>query len=284
MGLKKLGIETSRGVFAIEDAGGRAGRSLVLLHGAIANLRAWDSVIPALGDTFRVVSVDLPAHGWTSVDTLMFPGLAAGLVEICARLGLDDPILVGHSFGGLAAVVAAGTYPTRFSGVLTIDPYLSDLDVQGAHETVEQALSAVRREVWPWDTVSDIEADIDRAVDTLYSPGRDPVILKSVLRRGYREQPVGRFLRYPRKEDNMEMIKASWALGVNAAFDAVSCPLAIAIATGSDAPRRRGNLAMLRNRRPAIEAVEFPCGHDIVGFMPIELAEFITAWARRIQS
>ena len=155
---------------------------------------------------------------------------------------------------------------------------------------MEQALAEAREQPWPWDVVSDIDADIERAVSTLYSPGRDLDVLKAIQRRAYREQPGARFLRYPRKEDNLGMIVASWDLDVDKAYNAVMCPLSIAIATdiGPEAQRqtwvarRRKTLESFGSRSSRIESSEFPCGHDIVGFKPVELAEYIAEWVRRV--
>ena len=58
-------VETSNGTFAVEDTG-PPGTPVVLLHGAITNLRAWDRVIPALGPDLRAVArrqVLLPVDG-----------------------------------------------------------------------------------------------------------------------------------------------------------------------------------------------------------------------------
>lgn len=118
-------VETNNGTLAVEDTG-PPGTPVVLLHGAIANLRSWDRVISTLGSGLRAVSFDLPAHGQTRGGTLKFADLAAGLVALVDRLSLERPILVGHSFGGLAVVVAAGSHPSRFAGVMAIDPYLSN--------------------------------------------------------------------------------------------------------------------------------------------------------------
>ena len=287
--VKALDVETTHGTFAIEDAGS-PGIPLVCLHGAVANLRAWDGVIPALGPGLRPITIDLPAHGWTLIDTLGFPELAGALVEICDHLQLRDPIVVGHSFGGVAAVVAAGT--GRFSGAIAIDPYLSNQDVRRSHDSLEQALDEAHGQPWPWDEVSDIEADIDRAVTTLYSPGRVEQVLRAIQRRGYREQAGGMHRRYPRREDNMAMIAANWGIDLQAVYGAVACPLAIALATdaGPDgqlegwAAQRREALERLERSASQIDSREFSCGHDIVGLEPSELAAYITEWVRHVRS
>ena len=45
------------------DQGQRNGPALVLLHGSSASLYAWEPWVAQMGDQFRMVSLDLPAHG-----------------------------------------------------------------------------------------------------------------------------------------------------------------------------------------------------------------------------
>ena len=69
-------------------------------------------------------------------------------------------------------------------------------------------------------------------------------------------------------------------------------PLSIAIATevGPEVQRqtwvarRRKTLEGFVTRSSRIEFSEFLCGHDIVGFKPVELAEYIAEWVRRCRS
>jgi pimeloyl-ACP methyl ester carboxylesterase len=281
-----LTVETRNGSYAVEVRG-NSGAELVFLHGAVANLRAWDLVIFHLQRPFRTVCVDLPAHGQTETEELRFPSVASDLREIVDRLELEQPILVGHSFGALTALITVASYPGRFSGLVVVDPYLSNAEVRGRHEVVTQALLEAGRRDWPWKAVDDIDTDIELAIKTLYSPSIESSALAAILRRGYRPQADGRFLRYPRKEDNLKMIEANWAIDLDAAFAEASCRIAIAIATitatGAGAPtlleRRRRALEGIRGRTQQLDTTEFACGHDVVGLQPIELAAYISDWS-----
>ncbi len=86
---------------------GPSSHTLVLVHGAVANLRAWDGFLEALdraGErdlaescrSIRTVTVDLPCHGRSEGGALDFELSAEGIVAIADSLGLELPVLVGH--------------------------------------------------------------------------------------------------------------------------------------------------------------------------------------------
>lgn len=86
------------------------GPVVVLLHGTGASTHSWRDVAPLLADRHRVVSVDLPGHGFTTgrphgVLTLM--GMARALAQLFAQLGHRPALVAGHSAGAAIAVQLA---------------------------------------------------------------------------------------------------------------------------------------------------------------------------------
>ena len=47
------------------DQGPKTAPVLVLVHGSNASLFTWEPWVARLGDTFRIVTIDMPAHGLT---------------------------------------------------------------------------------------------------------------------------------------------------------------------------------------------------------------------------
>lgn len=86
---------------------GERGPALVLWHGITSSARNWWRVGPLLaGLGFHVYAPDLPGHGSTD-DAPGDYGVAqtARLLDSwLAALGLDAPVIVGHSWGGLNAL------------------------------------------------------------------------------------------------------------------------------------------------------------------------------------
>ena len=87
------------------------GPPLVLLHGIGSSRRTWDPVVPALGEDFTVIALDLPGFG----DSAPLPAhveptpamLAAAAAELLDELDVTSPHLAGNSLGGWVAVELA---------------------------------------------------------------------------------------------------------------------------------------------------------------------------------
>jgi pimeloyl-ACP methyl ester carboxylesterase len=228
--------------------------------------------------------LDLPAHGRTSVSHLKHLDLADALIEICGEMRIENPILVGHSFGALAAAVTAVSYPEMIYGVMAIDPYLNNREMTRQHKTVEDAMDEVGRMTWPWKDASDVDAEVDRCVETHYSPRHNEKNLKAMVHRGYRLLGDGTHTRYPRREDEMKGVEANWTVDVGATFNAIDCPLSIAVSIDSvwNLEKRRENLAEIARNVRKFESVEFQCRHDIPGYQPERLSNYIISWSERI--
>jgi N-formylmaleamate deformylase len=97
---------------------------LVLLHGLTANGACWTPLARSLEDEYDVVMPDArghgnsgaPPHGYTYEDH------AADVIELIRELGLTEPVLLGHSMGGMTAAVVASQFPRIIRGVILADP------------------------------------------------------------------------------------------------------------------------------------------------------------------
>ncbi len=98
-----------------------SGPGLLLVHGITEDRSFFAPVVPLLAGFGTVVAVDLPGHGRSArAASYALRDLAADLHRAYRASGVPgDPVLVGHSLGGLLAVVYAGSFPTR--GVVVVD-------------------------------------------------------------------------------------------------------------------------------------------------------------------
>lgn len=97
-----------------------SGPPIVFVHGLTYDRRMWAPVIERLRDGFTCVRIDLPGHGESSdASTYDLEAVMSAIRDLCERLELENPILVGHSVGGLIATF----YASRFSaaGLVTSD-------------------------------------------------------------------------------------------------------------------------------------------------------------------
>lgn len=61
------------------------------------------------------------------------------LPEVLNQCAIDKPILIGHSDGGSIAIIYAGTYPQKVSGIITeaAHVFVEDVTVEGIKRAVE---------------------------------------------------------------------------------------------------------------------------------------------------
>src|SRR5690242_10744284 len=116
-----------------------SGVPIVFLHGLTFDRRTWRPIIDRVGHEAQSLSIDLPAHGESPGDPMPLDQVAAEVHDLVTSLGLDDPIVVGHSMSGAIAFIYASTYPTR--AVVTVD---SGPEVQPFAEIVQQLEPTLR--------------------------------------------------------------------------------------------------------------------------------------------
>jgi pimeloyl-ACP methyl ester carboxylesterase len=99
---------------------------LLLIHGWIGDHRAMLPQILHFAKTRRVVAIHLRGHGDSDspVQDYTIAGFADDIAWQCEQLGLNKPVVVGHSLGGAIALELAGRHPDLPSGVVIIDSIL----------------------------------------------------------------------------------------------------------------------------------------------------------------
>ena len=124
------------------------GTPVVLLHGLTFDRRTWRPVVEALDGSVQSIAVDLPAHGESGGAPSSLDDVAEQVHEVVASLGVERPVVVGHSMSAGIAFIYAVAHPTR--GVVVVD---SGPHVQPFAELVHRvapALDAGRfADVWP---------------------------------------------------------------------------------------------------------------------------------------
>jgi pimeloyl-ACP methyl ester carboxylesterase len=96
--------------------------SVVLLHGGAANARWWDHIAPLLSVDRQVIAFDLSGHGDSGRrDSYDLEGWATEALAIARLASGNDPILIGHSLGGVVALRAAMTAGDELGGIIIVD-------------------------------------------------------------------------------------------------------------------------------------------------------------------
>lgn len=113
-------------VALVYDEAGGGSPPLVFVHGAACNRRFWDPQVRRFAVAHRVIAVDLRGHGES--DAPMQPYamrvFTDDLAWMCTQLGIEKPVVVGHSLGGMIALDFASAYPDDVGAAVLIDSLL----------------------------------------------------------------------------------------------------------------------------------------------------------------
>jgi magnesium chelatase accessory protein len=96
-----------------------SGPLLLLLHGTAAATHSWRDLAPLLARHFTVLGLDLPGHGFTTLDrhhALSLPFMATAVTRLLKVLELTPVVVVGHSAGaaiGLRMALDGAIAPER---------------------------------------------------------------------------------------------------------------------------------------------------------------------------
>ncbi len=108
------------------DSGERPGQGmppLLFLHGWLAQLNHFTFALAALFPERRVVLLDRPGCGYSEAAPSQTLAAQAALVaKFVEALGLERPVIVGHSLGGAVAVALALDRGEKIAGLALIAP------------------------------------------------------------------------------------------------------------------------------------------------------------------
>lgn len=101
------------------------GRPILFVHGLGGWLQQLAQPLFPLLDGYRLVAVDRPGSGRSTRPEdrpATIADQAAFLVRLAGALGLERPLVVGHSLGGAIALRMALDFPDRIAGLALISP------------------------------------------------------------------------------------------------------------------------------------------------------------------
>ncbi len=113
------------GSFCVYTKAG-VGPPLVVLHTNRTQLEYFRDLSPLLAGSYTVYAVDLPGHGYSSIDpTAPYdePYMRRAVVGLIKGLDLRDVTLVGESIGAVLSLTAAAEIPDRVRAVYAFNTY-----------------------------------------------------------------------------------------------------------------------------------------------------------------
>lgn len=97
--------------------------ALVFVHGWSCDGRYWRAQTPYFAQKHRVVLIDLAGHGHSGLKRKRYTMQSFGedVRAVCAAIGADKVILIGHSMGGAVIAEAAALMPGQVMGLIGVD-------------------------------------------------------------------------------------------------------------------------------------------------------------------
>ena len=94
---------------------------MVLLHGLTGSRAYFEPFAERLARTHHVVAIDLPGHGGSDpLEPFTFEAAVSLMAHAVDRVGIERPVVLGHSFGVPLAVAWAAERPV--AGVVACSP------------------------------------------------------------------------------------------------------------------------------------------------------------------
>lgn len=211
---------------------GGSGRSIVLLHGLASTCHIWDLVAPLLSESFAVVALDQRGHGESDKpDTgYDFSTVASDLQGFIQALGLERPVLAGHSWGGDVALEHAVAYPGAAAGLALVDGGTIDIS-NSAGSTLEEAKKVMAP---PDFTGTTIDEFVGMVRSRPFGSGMTDTIEQIVLANF--DVLDDRTIRARlSRQNHMRIIEAFWEHRPTELYASVKCPVLLMPARHPDA-------------------------------------------------
>jgi pimeloyl-ACP methyl ester carboxylesterase len=259
---------------------------VLLIHGLASAARIWDLTAPLLARRgLRVVALDQRGHGESDKPDhgYTFEEIVADDHAAAEALGLDKPVVVGHSWGGGVVLQYAATYSQDTHAVVLVDGGFTQLS-QRAGWTKEQMLKDLAPPQYA-GTPAEVFLTFPRRgpLAQQWSPQLEDIFLHIVELRA--DGTVGPRLSLA---NHLQILEAMWEQPTLALYDAVTCPILLVCPQQEAADERqrqfqaakRESIARILQAHPAVR-VEYLAGtiHDVPLQRPAILAGLIAQMA-----
>ncbi|MEP6343072.1 MAG: alpha/beta hydrolase [Maricaulaceae bacterium] len=108
------------------DQGPKDAPAIIMIHGMSSHLQTWEPLIAQMGDTYRILSLDLPGFGLTGPNPTGDYGptvYTQAVLTVMDEAKIDKAIIVGNSMGGWTAWRMGLSHPERVKGLVLLDPW-----------------------------------------------------------------------------------------------------------------------------------------------------------------
>ncbi len=118
------------------------GEPIIILHGLFGSSDNWLTQAKLIGPHYKVYSVDQRNHGQSPhSDAFDYKSMVDDLKEFIEVHQIKDPVIIGHSMGGKAAMNFALAHQNMLSKLIVVD--ISPREYNLEHYTILEGLKAI---------------------------------------------------------------------------------------------------------------------------------------------
>ncbi len=264
------------------------GRPLVFLHGVASSSRIWLMVGPLLGRRFRVLALDQRGHGESAKpdEGYDFPTITGDLAAFIDELGLEQPIVIGHSWGGNVAVEYAATRPDRLAGVVLVDGGFLELSARP-----DMTWERTEREMAPPDLTHLTPQQLVEGAKRWELGRMWSEEVEAALLANFEVMGDGTIRPHLSRANHMRVVRALWGQRPSEHYAKIDCPVLFAVADREGEGRVREWMQMKREAVERAQTLLRDCQvrwfqdtiHDIPLHRPRELAQAIEEFALAVE-
>lgn len=174
------------------------GKQMIILHGLMGSSDNWLPQAKMLGEHYHVWVVDQRNHGQSPhSNEFNYTVLSEDILNFIQEHNIDNPVIIGHSMGGKAAMNFALMHPDKLDKLIVVDIAPKAYDVR--HDHIVEGLKAV-----PIDSVQSRQEANDALAPHISSEAVRQFLLKNLMRK-----PEGGFgwrINLPIIDQSLELI------------------------------------------------------------------------------
>jgi len=143
------------------QAYGDQGKPIVVLHGLLGSGRNWATIAKRLGESHKVLTLDLRNHGSSPwADETSYELMAGDVAHFIEASGLGPVTLIGHSMGGKTAMRLALDRPSLVDRLVVVD--IAPINYEHSFGSYVDAMQAIDVEGLP--SRGDVDALLAKVV------------------------------------------------------------------------------------------------------------------------
>jgi len=152
-------------------------QTLFCMHGIGGNDESFTPQLIELSDHCRVIAWNMPGYGQSvPMDKLSFSALSETLNRALKELAIDQPILIGHSIGGMIAQEYVHQFPEQAKALILI---ATTSAFGGSDDKFKNEFLSARMK--PLDEGASMASMAGDAVPKIVGENTDPTIIKAAV-------------------------------------------------------------------------------------------------------